>query len=316
MTTVADGLFQYGGMPVGPGSLDTAKFFSTPNGIEKKGRAWFVDASYGGSGNGRSPSQAFSTMQEAFNAIASGDIIYAIGNITEQLVTPVQIFDVTVVGAGNRPRNADATPAGGNWAAVTWKAPSGGIAAQATVRVLQQGWRFVNLLFNMFDVNSAGIEIVRDAGAGDAERDASHCEVLGCIFAGAGIGVRLTAAGFTENPYNVRIAGNKFTANTYGILASSAQPNSCDIDGNWFQGCTNAITAKLQASVIRRNVVQGFTASSNSGGIDVRAGGGNNFITGNYLGGTYTNAGGYNGESGDEWQGNFGSGGVTTIDPA
>ncbi len=316
MTTVADGLFQYGGSPVGPGQMNVSKLFTVATGVEKKGRAWFVDASVGTSGNGRSPAGAFSTMQQAFNSLASGDIIYAVGNITEQLVTPVNIFDVTVVGCGNRPRNADAVPAGGNWYATTWKAPADGVAAQATVRVLQQGWRFANILFNMLDVNAAGIEIVRNAGAGELERDASHADIVGCIFAGAGVGIRLTATSFTENPYNVHIAGNKFTANTFGISAVAASPNSCDIDGNWFQGCTNAIAAKLQASVIRRNVIQGFTAAANSGGIDIRSGGGNNQVTLNTLGGTYSKAGGYNCEAGDEWYGNFGSGGVTSSDPA
>lgn len=312
MTTVADGLYQYGGMPVQTNLL-TSKIFSTP----VKGRVWFVDPSYGGNGNGKSPSQAFATMAQAFSAVASGDIIYAVGNIREQLVAPVQVFDVTVVGCGNRPRNADSTPEGGQYAAATWRAPaSGGTAAQATLRLLQQGWTITNFLFNMIDTNAAGIEVVRNAGADNAERDASHATIVGNIFAGAGVGVRLTATSFTENPYNVYIGDNKFTANTFGIAAVAAQPNSCIIKGNWIQGCTNAITAKLQASTIVGNVIQGFTAASSSGGIDVRSGGGNNFITGNYLGGTYSNAGGYNGESGDQWQGNFGSGGVTTTDPA
>ena len=98
MTTVADGLFQYGGAPVGVNPVYN-KIFSTKY-PERKGRAWFVDASSGVDGNGTSPGQAFATMEGAFNVLASGDIIYAIGNITEQLVTPVQIFDVTIAGVG------------------------------------------------------------------------------------------------------------------------------------------------------------------------------------------------------------------------
>lgn len=316
MTTVADGLQQWGGVPVGVNPVFNKIFYNNVASY-KKGRAWFVDPSTGRSGNGKSPSTAFDTMDEAFDNLQSGDIIYAIGDIREQLVTPVQVFDVTVIGCGNRPRNADSTPTGGQYAACTWRAPaSGGTAAQATLRVLQQGWTFYNILFNMIDANAAGVEIVRNAAAANDERDASHASIIGCRFAGAGIGVRLTATSFTENPFNVLIQGNKFNSCTYGILASAAQPNSCDVDGNWFQGCTNAITAKFQASVIRRNVVQGFTASGNSGGIDVRSGGGNNQITFNTLGGTYSKAGGYNCESGDEWYGNFGSGGVTSSDPA
>ena len=112
MTTFADGVYQYGGMPVGNDFM-VSKVFSTPI----KGRAWFVDTSYGGNGTGKSPKTAFSTMQRAFDNVQSGDVIYFVGKVTEQLVTPVQVFDVTVVGAGNRPRHADATPDGGNHAA-------------------------------------------------------------------------------------------------------------------------------------------------------------------------------------------------------
>lgn len=315
MTTIADGLSQWGGVPVGVNPIYN-KIFNTksPN---RKGRAWFVDASSGVNGNGSSPGAASSTMAAIFSKLASGDIIYAVGNIREQLVTPAQIFDVTVIGAGNRPRNADAVPAGGNWAACTWRAPAAGVAAQATVRVIQQGWSFVNILFGMYDADAAGVEVVRNAGADNAERDGSHCSIIGCRFGGAGVGVRLTATSFTENPFNVLISGNKFNGCTFGIQATAAQPNSCNIEHNVFQGCTNAITAKFQASLIGPgNVVYGFTAASSSGGIDIRSGGANNFVTGNYLGGTYSKAGGYNTEANDEWQGNFTSAGVNTADPA
>ena len=319
MTTFADGLYQYGGSPVGV-SLDVTKMFSTPYGTaQAKGRAWFVDTSSGVNGDGKSPATAFSTMDRAFDSVASGDIIYFVGKVTEQLVTPVQVFDVTVVGCGNRPRHADSTPTGGSWAASQWGPPaSGGTAAQATVRVLQQGWRFVNILFSMIDANAAGVEIVRNAASGNSERDGSHAEVLGCRFSGAGIGVRLTATSFTENPFNVSIRDSKFNSCTYGILASAAQPNSCEVINNWFQGSTNAITAKFQASRIIGNTIQGFTAASSSGGIDLRGGGGNNVITLNYLGGTYSNAGGYNGESGDVWGANMNTltEGWTAADPA
>lgn len=315
MTTVADGLFQYGGVPVGV-NPPFGKIFNNPYAAYKKGRAWFVDASYGGNGDGKSPKTAFSTMDQAFDNLHSGDIIYATGNIREQLVTPVQVFDVTVIGCGNQPRNADSSPDGGQYAACTWRAPASPVAAQATVRVLQQGWTFYNILFGMGDVNSAGVEVVRNADAGDSERDGSHVQLIGCRFGGTGIGVRITAAGFTENPFNGLIQGCKFNSCTYGILASSAQPNSWDIDNNIFQGCTNAIIAKFQATVIRRNVVMGFTAAANSGGIDIRSGGANNLVTGNALGGTYSKAGGYNCEANDEWYGNAASTGFTSADPA
>ena len=314
MTTVADGLFQYGGSPVGVMPPYT-KLFATKN----YGRAWFVNANAASNGDGKSPAKAFTTMQRAFNNVASGDIIYFEGKILEQLVTPVNVFDVTVVGTGNRPRHADATPVGGGYTASQWGPPaSGAVSGQATVRVLQQGWRFVNILFTMESATAAGVEIVRNAASGDDERDASHCEVLGCRFAGAGVGVRLTATSFTENPFNVLIQGNTFNGNTTSILAASAQPNMVQVLDNYFMSNTSAITAKFQASVIRGNFIGIFTAASNAGGIDVRSGGGNNVITQNFLSGTYSKAGGYNCETGDQWMGNIAAltGAWTESDPA
>lgn len=315
MTTFADGLYQYGGSPVGT-DLTTNKIFSSPI----KGRAWFVDTSYGGNGNGKSPKTAFSTMQRAFDNLQSGDIIYFVGKVTEQLVTPVQIFDVTVVGCGNRPRHADATPSGGNHAAAQWGPPaSGAVAAQATVRVLQQGWTFANILFTAVDANAGCIEIVRNAASGDSERDGSHCTILGCRFAGTGIGVKIGATSFTENPFNVLIQDSVFNDMSQGIFATSCQPQVISILNNEFMRNTKNITAKLQASVIKGNIIGPFTASGNSGGIDLTGGVAGNVVTLNYLSGTYSIAGGYKGAgAGDEWGANMNSitGGWTDADPA
>lgn len=320
MTTVADGLYQFGGMPVAS-NLITTKLFSTPTGTsEAKGRAWFVDPGYGGNGDGTSPKQAFSTMQAAFNALSNGDIIYFVGKVVEQLVTPVQVFDVTIIGCGNRPRHADATPAGGNWAASQWGPPaSGGVAAQATVRVLQQGWRFANILFTAVDANAGCIELVRNAGASDAERDASHAEILGCRFSGTGIGVKLGATSFTENVFNALIDGNTFNNMSQGIFNTSCQANGIQIRNNTFFGNTKHITAKLQNGFITNNFIGPFTASGSSGGIDLTGGVAGNVVTLNYLSGTYSNAGGYVAAgAADEWAGNMNviSGGWTAADPA
>lgn len=320
MTTVADGLYQYGGMPVGANFLSN-KIFSTPSGTaQAKGRAWFVDTSSGVNGDGTSPKTAFSTMQRAFNACASGDIIYFVGKVTEQLVTPVQVFDVTVVGCGNRPRHADSTPAGGSWAASQWGPPaSGGTAAQATVRVLQQGWRFMNILWTAVDANAGCVEIVRNAASGDSERDGSHAELLGCRFAGTGIGVKLGATSYTENPFNVLVEGCTFNGLTKGIYCTSAVANGIQIRNNTFFGNTAHITAKLQNSFIVGNMIGPFTAAANSGGIDLTGGTAGNVVTLNYLSGTYSNAGGYVAAgAGDEWAGNMNviAGGWTAADPA
>lgn len=312
MTTFADQVYQYGGVPVGVNPVFN-KIFYNPYASYKKGRAWFVDSSYGGSGNGKSPQNAFSTMDEAFDNLHSGDIIYVLGNIREQLVTPVQVFDVTIIGCGNRPRNADAVPAGGGYSAVTWRAPaSGGTAAQATLRILQQGWTIYNILFNMIDTNAAGIEIVRNAGADDAERDASHASILGCKFAGAGVGIRSGATSFTENTFNVLVEGNTFLSCTYGIRQTAGFGGyNWQIKDNMFISNTNDIVGPFVSSKILRN---SFSLAPT--GALILTGTGLNMVHGNYMPGTYAAGTLYAPGTGDNWNGNFASTGVTAAVPA
>lgn len=299
MTTFADGVFQYGGMPVGNDFL-TSKIFSTPT----KGRAWFVDTSYGGNGTGKSPKTAFSTMQQAFNNLASGDIIYFVGKVTEQLVTPVQVFDITVVGCGNSPRHADATPTGGNTATATWAAPASPTAATALVRVLQQGWRFVNILF----AGSAGcpsVELVRNAASGDDERDASHASFYGCRFAGVAstdVGIKFGATSFTEYVNNAKVVDCDFQGCAFGISGTAAY--RAQILNNRFQDNTNHIAGIGYQAMILHNNFGPWTTTS----INLTGGVGNNVVTDNYLWGDYSTASNhYVAATGDEWSGNWSS---------
>src|SRR3972149_3825866 len=72
------------------------------------GRYWFVDAKSGSDGNrGESAERPFLTMDKAFDMIDSGDVIIFRGKVREELTTPSGVFDVTVIGAANRPRHAD-----------------------------------------------------------------------------------------------------------------------------------------------------------------------------------------------------------------
>jgi hypothetical protein len=74
MTTVADGLFQYGGMPTTGGM---------PPFVSKNSKVFFVDPVGGLDGNsGKSPSQAFKTLYKLHSVMTSGnnDVGFLIGN--------------------------------------------------------------------------------------------------------------------------------------------------------------------------------------------------------------------------------------------
>ncbi len=292
------------------------------------GNTWFVNGSStanrnaysymapGSNGNdGTSPQTPFLTMAKAFTVIKNGDVINFIGKITEQLTTPVQVFDVTINGCGNS-RHADSTPAGGQYAAAQWAA-TGLTAATANIRVLQQGWKFSNFLMTAVDTNAACIELVRNAASGDSERDASHAKILGMRFSGAGVGIRCGVAGtFTEIPYNVEVAFNQFDNMTTAIKGA-IEGNQWYIHDNNLAPNTNQIIVPLRNSCITRNNIGAFTAAANSGGIDLTGGAGSNQVCLNNLSGTYSIAGGYKvANADDNWYGNASSAGFTASDPA
>lgn len=310
MTTVSDGLYQFGGVPVNSG-LATSKIFSTAT----KGRAWFVDPTNGSNVDGKSPKKAFTTMAQAFNVAGSGDIIYFVGKITEQLVTPANVFDVTVVGCGNRPRHADATPTGGANAAATWAAPTSPVAGQALCRVIQQGWKFINILW----AGSAGIaslEFVRNAASGDDERDASHAEVIGCRFAGVAStdsGIKFGATSYTEIVNNVLVKGCDFQGCANAIKEHSAGLQyRLQVIGNTFISNTNDIVLGGYFTHIIGNVM----SLAPTGSIVLSGATGSSQVHGNYLPGTYADGALYAPGTGDNWNGNYASTGVTAAVPA
>ena len=281
----------------------------------RKGNIWFVDGSKAGN-SGTSWESSMSTMAKAFAKVGSGDTIYLVGKVTEQLTTPVNVFDVRIIGTGTRPRHSDSMT-GGHSSKAHWSG-AGLTAATANLRIIQQGWHVENIMFQMVDADAAGIELVRNAGSGDAERDASHAAIVSNRFSGAGKGVRSGATSFVEVVNHVLIEDNRFDTNTFGIHGTVIS-NYWSIKDNEFRESTNAITADVGFAYIKGNLIAGFTASGNSGGIDLRGSGtGRNIVTGNHLGGTYSHAGGYFEQaSNDEWGGNTNvlTGGITAALP-
>lgn len=241
----------------------------------QNGLTWYVDANIAESGAGTDWSTSFKTMGEAFAVIGSGDTIRFRGKILEQLTTPAQVFDVTVIGEGNRPRHADSTPAGGEEAANSWTEPVTEAETTPLVKVQQQGWRFENILFYGGDDNSC-IQFFRDGGSGDDERDGSHGEVIGCRFASGYDGIEdsggtsnvliqdcaiasmtnyaikhTTGAGI-GNLLDWRIKDNDFylNANWMGTWGS----NGAIITGN---SVMNTTTLLIDTSAGTRNVIVG-----------------------------------------------------------
>lgn len=253
----------------------------TPGANPKGGLDYYVDANIGNSGSGLGGfNDAFDTMAEAFAVLASGDRIFFRGKITESLVAPVQVFDVTIIGVGNRPRHADSTPDGGQTATATWQY---GTATIANCKVLQQGWRFENILFVGPTSVQPTIWLYRDAGSGDDERDASHAEIVGCRFASG-----YNAISDTGGCYGVGIYGNRFVSQTnfaiLGVGNIGVGQSAWHIVDNQFDANANHIKIAGFACVIKGNTFDdGGTPNTTVVCNTNNGGGANNFVVGNYF---------------------------------
>ena len=277
------------------------------------GTTWYVDAYDGSdSASGLNWANAFLTMGNALGSVASGDTIRFRGKVTEHLTTPVQVHDVTILGAATRPRHADAQPADptGRSHGASWQPPAS--ATTPLLKIIQQGWVVANILF---DAPAAGpcIQLSTTGGSGDDERSGGHATIVGNRFCNGETGIEDDGG-----TYHSLVAYNLFDTLTYGyncISTGSDIPTNNLYKGNEFMNNTNHFTSSQRRSVLKGNTFMKHTTDS----IDLQANSGQgeyNAVVGNFLGGTYTNEGGYTAASNDEWMGNYNVAGLTAANPA
>lgn len=286
-----------------------------------KARHWFVDGNLGSNSrnHGEDEDHPFLTMAHALSLtrkhpILSGDVIHAWGNITEQISTPAGIFDVTVLGPTIRTRHADTHTGNNGYSSLTWKPPSSETATTPLLKVQQQGWTFVNILFDAPSDDTA-IQLFANASSGSDERDGSHASFINCKFANGVNGIE-----DVDGAHHVLVRNCEFNALTSAIITLSTGvrvPSYWLIEDCQFVNNTNHVRISSNYGVIRGNAFIKHTTTSLKT-TEVSSQGDYNSIYGNSLGGTYSIAGGYAGGSNDEWGGNFNSltGGVTAGDPA
>ena len=253
--------------------------FDVPNGY---GTSYYVNPNRTSSGNGRSWSSAFITMQEAFNVIASGDTIYFVGNVREQLTTPTGAADVTIIGAGPRPRHADTHPLNGELAASTWKLPAAGSTNNPLLILRNPGWRIINVLFAAHASNYA-LRLERTADEDATEQDASHLQVIGCRFASGAGGINDTGGCF-----NVRIEDCHFMALTtaciLGVGNIGVGQLAWEIVNNHFNNFTNGVKIAAHECLIKGNFFTDGGTPNTTYVLNTSNGAGrDNFIVDNYF---------------------------------
>jgi len=254
-----------------------------------KGVNWYVDT-VGGSaaGDGKSWDTACSTMAAAFLKIASRDTINMIGKVREQIVAPLGVYGVRIVGADTSPRHD---------LAASWMAPaSGGTTSKALCEVMEQGWVFENILFQSFTTASA-VKISRRETA--EIPDGSHAMFINCRFVGV--------SGIDDNGGNSFVTVRNCTFQSLtgtAILGSSVSadvPTQWLIEDNRFVNCTNGIDEAFYHATIRRNIFIGTSTKY----IDLTGGTAPNAVYDNVFtsvaAADFDPTGGVTGVTGDYW---------------
>lgn len=279
--------------------------------------AWYVDPQVGASpAAATSWSTAAATMADLNSKLENGDTIFFRGVLKEQWVTPQDVFDVTIIGVANRPRQAtDGGVATGGGA--SWLAPASPTATTPLLKIREQGWKVANVQFAPV-ANSACIRFSRAETA--ADMDGSHGTVLGCYFsAGGSGGIGIEDVGGCSR---VRIEGCRFeglAAAIKGISTGIAVPLMWEIVGNVFKGNTSDVLMSLSYSRVEGN--RFHTAGSGATNkvvstVAVSGQGGYNLVADNHFHNTQATiqiSNGFSGASTDYWRNNSNNTAAQTV---
>lgn len=177
------------------------------------------------------------------------------------------VFDVTLIGAANLPRQATSggVPTGGG---AYWTSPAAPVAATPLLELIQQGWSIYNICFNPV-ANSPAIQGTRAEDA--VHPDPSHLLIDGCFFIGGGAG----QIGFQDSGglFNVVIQNSWFQSLATAIKgiagAGIADPLRHRYLNNYFLENTNDIVIGCSYGRIEGNDFKNTTTQK----VDLTAGG-------------------------------------------
>lgn len=201
--------------------------------------------------DGNGPRGSFATFADLKPNLQNRDLIVLGGVLREQATTPEDVFDVTIIGAANQPRQSTdgGVPTGGG---ASWLAPTNPTAATPLLKVTEQGWSFYNIQFAPVAASPCLSFQRRDT---DAVYDGSHGVVDNCYFSAggaAGVGVE------TVECRSMRITNCRFEGLGSAIITTAGLGVATNhrhwYEGNLFDINSNDINAALDYSVITRNV--------------------------------------------------------------
>lgn len=303
LTNYPEGLSSFGIPLVGSGQIPVTD-----------GTYWFVDGTNGNDGNeGTSIDSALQTIAAAVNRAVAKDVVLVLpGTYTESVTADVS--NLSIIGLGTATNSV-------RWLAAT-DAVCLTISGASNVEV--SGFRFTP------PARSAGTP------AAISLSSAPYAHIHGNRFQGTTSSYYAIYSAVC-NSDNVIIENNDFEyLNTategsaiYCIEAGGLSYSAWQIKNNKFSSCVRAIYLNGRVCLIAGNHISqaGITAAgavntnvtttkiSLSGVSGTNSGA--NQVHGNFLGGTYSIAGGYTpAASGDDWAGNFNIAGITAALPA
>lgn len=269
------------------------------------GRTWYVNTTAAASGDGASPGSAFTTMAQALTAggLGDNDTVEMIGKVREQLVAPLGITGVKIIGrAGGNIRDDDGAK---------WYAPASPVAGQALIEIREQGWEFHNILFTPDTTSGACIKAHRNEDA--TYPDSSHFIVRNCRFVGGSLTTTYGIQDVGGNHHYI-IEDSEFQTLTNALYCSStsiAVPLRNVVRRCKFLGNTNDLTSSQSYALYQDNMF--FTAGSGATNKVISTTfnavqGGNNIIVGNVFNNTEAQiapGSGYTGAASDNWTGNY-----------
>lgn len=262
-------------------------------------RIWYLFPQGGG------PRGAFATFADLAPQLRSRDLIYLSGVLREQAITPVGVYDVTIVGAANQPRQATngGVPTGGG---ASWLAPTSPVATTPLLQVIEQGWDIQNIQF----APVAASDCIRFRRMETATiPDGSHGRVKGCYFStggAAGHGVNLGECKriVVEDCQFEALTGAGGTAIRRSADGGIANTNYCIIQRNIFTGCANDIILASGTNILVRDNI--FEAAVDGARKFIQVTGANLFALNNYFRQVatagYSVANGFEGGATDTWR--------------
>lgn len=212
-------------------------------------RVWYLFPQGGG------PGSAFTSFTTLAPFLRSRDVIILGGVLREQAVAPLDVYDVLITGAANRPRQATSggSPTGGG---ACWLPPaSGAVASTPLLELKGQGWAIDNIEFTPH-TGSAAIRLTRSASVDTI--DAGHFAITNCFFGANG---GSTQIGIEDNGgcgFGL-IENNRFqglTTAIKGLNTTAAIPQMWEIRKNRFNGNTNSISMSLTEGLVYKNRIR------------------------------------------------------------